>query len=135
MRITLWTLNESYQALIRLSSKELPKEQHKLAYKISRICKSAKSEIEAMGESLQALQAKCGFKQGEENISPAKIEDFNQQSKKFLKETECEIWGDPIKYEDIAAHLSTSPLDLANLDWLIVAETESENQQAAAAAS
>lgn len=133
MKITLWDLNESYQALIRLSSKELPKEQHKLSYKISRIVKSAKGEMEDLGESLNSLMGKCGFRPGEQNVDSDKIDDFNRQSKKFLKETMTgEIWGDPIKYSELIEYVSISPLDLANLDWLIIHEDEGQSKTASA---
>lgn len=124
MKITLWQLNESYQALVRLTQKELPKEQHKLAYKLSRVMKCAKSEMETLGDSLNDLMRKCGFTQGEQNVESEKIEDFNRQSKRFMKETVCELWGDPFGYPELHDLLSISPLDLALLDWLIVEKSE-----------
>lgn len=125
MKITLWQLNESYQALVRLTSKELPKEQHKLAYKLSRIVRCAKAEIETLSESLNELMAKHGFHQGQADVESQTIDAFNQASKKFMKESYTgEIWGDPIKYSDLAEHISLSAFDLALLDWLIVEESE-----------
>jgi hypothetical protein len=123
LKITLKELNDSYQALLRLAQKELPKEQHKLAYKLSRIVKGAKGEIEALNESQIDLMRKCGFVQGEQDVEPRLIDDFNRQSLKFMRETMTgEIWGDPIRLSELVEHVSISPLDLALLDWLIVEE-------------
>jgi hypothetical protein len=121
-------LNDSYQALLRLAQKELPKEQHKLAYKLSRIVKSAKSEIDALSESQIDLMRKCGFVQGEQDVDPKLIDDFNRQASRFLKETRCELWGDPFKLAELTAHISISALDLALLDWLIVEEAAESPQ-------
>jgi hypothetical protein len=129
LKVSLWQLNESYQALVRLTSKELPKEQHKLAYKLSRVMKCAKSEMETLGDSLNDLMRKCGFVQGQQDVAAEKIDDFNQQSKKFMRETQAaEIWGDPIRWSEICDHVSISPLDLALLDWLIVEEAAESSQ-------
>lgn len=118
MKITLWQLNESYQALLRLAGQDFPKERHKLAYRLSRVVKTAQNEIEALGESLNDLMIKCGFEPGEQNIDPEKLRDYNRRAKQFMKETECDLWGDPMPLEDFAGVVSISPMDLALLDWL-----------------
>lgn len=105
---------------MRLAAKELPKEHHKLAYKLSKIVRAAKTENDALSDSLIELMAKCGFKQGESNVPIEAIEEFNRQSKKFMTATTCDLWGDPIQYSEIAELVNLSPLDLAELDWLIV---------------
>ena len=120
MKISLWQLNTGYQALLRLAQNELPKEHHKLTYKLSRIVKSAKAEMEALGESQIDLMRKCGFQQGEQNVDIEKINVFNRESKKFMKETSCELWGDVFMYSDLCELVSISALDLADLDWLII---------------
>src|SRR5215470_15130155 len=120
MKVTLWQLNQSYQALLRLAGQEIPKEHHKLTYKLSRIVKSAETEIETLVDSQSDLMNKCGFRQGEQNVDIEKIEDFNRQSKKFMRETACDIWGDPFTYDEIRELVSITALDLANLDWLII---------------
>jgi len=122
MKITLWQLNESYQALLRLAGQAIPKEHHKLTYKLSQIVKAAKREMESLAESQIDLMAKCGLRQGDTNAPLEKVEDFNRQSKKFMRETVCEIWGDSIAYDELRELVSISPLDLANLDWLITNE-------------
>lgn len=133
MKISLHQLNESWQALARLANKEFPKEQHKLSYKLARIYKQAKSEVEEMGQSLQALMRKCGIIPGERNTDTEKVEDFNQRSKQFLKETEFEFtWGEPIRFEELREHVSITPADLAELDWLIAVEEEPQAKAAVA---
>lgn len=127
MRITLWQLNESYQALVKLAQSDLPKERHKLAYKLSRVMKSAKTEIDALGESLNDLMVKCGFEPGSGEVAPEKLKDYNEQAKQFMRDTYCDLWGSPILLDEIAGVVSISPFDLALLDWLIV---EEEKQQA-----
>lgn len=119
MKVTLWQLNESYQALVKLAQTELPKDKHKLAYKLSRIVKSAKIEIDALGESLNDLMRKCGFEPGSGEVAPEKLKDYNDQARTFMKETTCDLWGDPFKLDDLA-DVSITPFDLALLDWLIV---------------
>jgi hypothetical protein len=117
MIISLWQLNESYQPLVRLAQREFPKERHKLAYRLSRVVKSAKAEVEVLGESLNALMAKCDDS------------DRTEQATKFMKETECEIWGEPMLYTDFAGVVVISPMDLALLDWLIIEETSTGDGQ------
>lgn len=118
MQITLWQLNESYQALVKLAQTEFPKDQHKLAYKLSRVMKSAKTEIDALGESLNDLMRKCGLEPGQD-AAQEKLRDYNEQAKQFMRSTHCDLWGDPIKLDDIA-DASITAFDLALLDWLIV---------------
>jgi len=120
MKISLWQLNTGYQALLRLAQNELPKEHHKLTYKLSKIVKAAKVEMETLGESQIDLMRKCGFQQGEQNVDIEKINVFNRESKKFMKETSCELWGDVFMYSDLCELVSISALDLADLDWLII---------------
>jgi hypothetical protein len=123
MKITLGQLNEGYQALVRLAQSDFPKEQHKLAYKLSRVVKTAKTEVEALGESLNDLQRACGIVPGAE-ITPAQAEEYNKTAKSFMRGAYCELWGDPIKLDEIAGVVAISPFDLALLDWLIVEEEE-----------
>jgi hypothetical protein len=124
MKITLSQLNESYQALVRLAQSDFPKEQHKLAYKLSRVVKTAKIEVEAATESANDLMRKCGVEPGQEKPDPEMWADFQAQFKAFMASTNCELWGDPIHFEEIAGVVAISPFDLALLDWLIVEEQE-----------
>lgn len=136
MKISLHQLNQSYQALDRLANRELPKDQHKLAYKISRVYKQAKAEIEALSESLQTLATRCGLTPGEREVDPAKIEDYNKQARKFQKETDFEFpWGDQIPFSLLRDHVTLSPADLAELDWLICFEEEEKEPKAKAGAN
>lgn len=130
MRLTLWQLNESYQALVKFAQTELPKDKHKLAYKLSRVMKSAKIEIDALGESLQELAQKCGVKLGAPDNDPEKLGDYNDRAKAFMKDTYCDLWGEPIKFDDLT-DISITAFDLALLDWLIVEEEEKQQAQSA----
>jgi len=123
MKITLWQLNESYQALLKLAQAEFQKDKHKLAYKLSRVVKSAKAEVDALGESLNDLMCKCGFEPGSGEVAQEKLKDYNDQAKAFMRETQAEIWGDPILIDDLG-DVAISAFDLALLDWLIVETTE-----------
>jgi len=128
MQITLWQLNQSYQALIRLAGQSLPKEHHKLTFKLAKQLRQAQAEQETLNDSLKDLMKKCGLVQGQDadlNI----IEDFNRQSKKFMQETHCEIWGDPIAWSELRDIVSISPLDLAALDWLIICDDEEQPEE------
>lgn len=129
MKISLWQLNESYQALIRLAQSEFPKDKHKLAYKLSRIIRSAKTEIETLSQWLNELMVKCGFEPGAQDVPPERLKDYNETAKAFMNETLCEVWGDPIKFEEIAGAVAVSPFDLAALDWLIIEGDSTEGGQ------
>src|SRR5262252_1701243 len=118
MQITLWQLNESYQALVRLAQGEFPKSQHKLAYRLSKVMKAAKSELEAATESMNDLMRKCGFEPGAQDVAPAKLLDYQIQFKDFMTGTTCDLPGDPIQLDDLG-DLSVTAFDLALLDWLI----------------
>lgn len=126
MEITLATLNESYRALERLAQRELPKEQHKLTYKISRVMRSAKTEIELLAESLNDLMRSCGIEPGDENADLEKAKDYAKQAKNFMTATRCQLWGDPIRLDEIMPHVSISAFDLALLDWLIIEEEQAK---------
>lgn len=123
MKVSLWELNQSYQALIRLAGRDIPKEHHKLAYTLARVVRSARSEIELLGESLNDLMCKCGFEPGQADIAPEMLADYDSRAKAFMRENDCEIKGEPIGFEKIAGVVSISALDLALLDWLISDET------------
>lgn len=132
MKITLHQLNESWQALHRLTTKEFPKDQHKVQYKLARIYKQAKAEVESLADSLNALMKKCGLTPGAQ-ADPEKLQDYNTQSKLFLRETWIEFsWGDPILHADIRDFVTISPADLAELDWLIQMDEEPAKAKTAA---
>ena len=126
MKITLWELNESYQALVRLASQSLPKECQAQAWKLKRVMAGAKREIEDLSDSINDLMDKCGVVRNDPSNDLAKLEDFNRQSKQFMKSTEVELWGEPFKWSELRDRVSISPLDLADLDWLIIEDTEGE---------
>jgi len=123
MQITLWQLNESYPALMRLAAREIPKEHHALAFKVARVVRSARPEIDLLADSLRDLMQKCGFQEGQQNIAPDKLRDYNERAGAFMRETSCEIPDAPIPYNTLAGVVPISPADLVLLDWLI-AETD-----------
>jgi len=126
MKITLHRLNLSYNALTRLAACEFPKEHHKLAYTIARVVRSATPEIEALAESLEDLARKCGVGPGQEQQPPnfEGAKEYNERALALMKETECELWGDPIPFDMIAGVVSIIPMELVLLDWLITTEPE-----------
>jgi hypothetical protein len=130
IKISLQQLNESYNALLKLAQKEFPKDQHKLTYKLSRIVKAARTEAECLGDSLNDLMRKCGFEPGSTDATPDQIKDYTAQAKAFMATTMVELWGDPIKLDELYA-VEISPFDLALLDWLIVDGEEPEPAPAA----
>jgi len=126
MKLTLHQLNLSYQALTKLAGREFPKEHHKLAYAIARVVRSAKPEIDALAESLEDLARKCGVGPAHAPDQPPNFEgakEYNEQALELMKETEIELWGDPIPFERIAGVVPISPMELALLDWLIADES------------
>lgn len=114
---------------MKLAQTELPKDKHRLAYRLSRVMKSAKTEIDALGESLHDLAQKCGVKLGAPDNDPEKLGDYNNQAKTFMRESWCDLWGEPIKLDDLA-DVSITAFDLALLDWLIVEEEKQQAQSA-----
>ena len=124
MKITLWELNQSYPALMRLAAREIPKEHHKLAYFLMRVTRSAKVEIEALKDSLEDLMRACGFEPDQDGVEQAKLDDYNERAAKFMRESECDLWGEPIGFEKVAGVVSIVPADLAMIHWLIKDEEE-----------
>ena len=124
MKLTLWQLNQSYSALARLAGREVPKEHHKLAYFLMRVLRSAKAEVEALADSLNDLMLRCGFEPGQADVSEDQSRDYNERAEKFMKESECDLWGDPIAFDKIAGVISVVPADLVMLDWLITEDEE-----------
>lgn len=131
MKISLSQLNESYSALLKLAQKEFPKDQHRLTYKLSRIVKAARTEAECLGDSLNDLMRKCGFEPGSADATPDQIKDYTAQAKAFMVTTMIELWGDPVKLDELYA-IEISPFDLALLDWLIVDGAQEEQKPPAA---
>lgn len=124
MKVSLWQLNQSYSALVRLASREIPKEHHKLAYWLAKVVRSAKPEIDLLGESLNDLMRKCGFEPGQPDVSEETLKDYNKQAMSLMKESECELPGDPIPFDKIGGVIDLVPMDLVSLDWLIADEEE-----------
>lgn len=134
IEISLDELNDSYQALVRLAQGRIPKEQHKLAYKVMRFYKQGKVGVDEMGESLRELMVKCGFEPGQPEVKAELMNEFNRLSKKFLRETRFYFtWGDPIPIQEIIDHVQIQdPItgtwgmitakDRGDLAWLFIEE-------------
>jgi hypothetical protein len=145
MKVSLWTLNESYQALARLASRELPKEQFKITFKLARIFKDAKRYIDRWGqEDIAPLMARFNIKQmpdgsllkldkPEEKATADQIEAFNKAAKAIMQEEVCELVGDhygAFQAEELLKVVSISSLDLGLLyGWLIDGELPEDAQE------
>lgn len=105
---------------MRLAAREIPKEHHKLAWFLARVLRSAKAELETLSESLNDLMRKCGFEPGQENVTEDEQRDYNERATAFMKETECDLWGNPIAFDKLGGVVSIVPADLAMLDWLFI---------------
>jgi hypothetical protein len=121
MKISLKQLNEGFFSLQKAARAPLPKEHHKTAYKLSRIYKSANGEVELMQESLRQLAISSGITPEDLKSGREICAGYWEAERKFLREVEIEIWGDPFEpdqWELICERAELSPLDMANLDWL-----------------
>lgn len=144
MKITLKQLNDSYQSLLTVGESVTG---GKMKYRLSRLIKSAKEAVEAMGEALAGIAEKHGaemlggsrfkFAEGDED----KIKAFNKEADDFLKTETVDLWGDtqyfPFseleKAEDEKKRVSA--IVLADLLWLFSDDTETQKEEKAAAAN
>lgn len=142
MKITLKQLNDSYQSLLTVGESVTG---GKMKYRLSRLIKSAKEAVEAMGEALAGIAEKHGaemlggnrfkFAEGDEN----NIKAFNKEADEFLKTEIVELWGDtqyfPFseleKAED--SDKKVNAVVLADLLWLFSDDTETQKEEKAAA--
>lgn len=132
MKISLNELNNSYQALERLTAQSLPKNTTALQYKLKRTIKTAKKEIETLAETLNELMEKCGITPGQP-ADAAAVKEYQRISKEFLKSETVEFWADPIRRAELLDKdgnliISISPLDEADLSWLILDEEQPSNE-------
>lgn len=132
MKISLHELNNSYQALERLAAQSLPKNTTALQYKLKRTIKTAKKEIETLAETLNELMEKCGITPGQP-ADAAAVKEYQRISKEFLKSETVEFWADPIRRAELLDKdgnliISISPLDEADLSWLILDEEQPSNE-------
>jgi hypothetical protein len=119
MKISLKALHESGTALTSLAEQK-PKTA-KLAYKLSRVVSSARSESELLAKTQLDLLQKFGKlsepEAGRWTVEPERRVEFDQQWADLL-ETEVEVWGDPIKIDTLDGELNLSIDDYARLQWL-----------------
>lgn len=88
--------------------------------------------MDELGDTMTQIMDKFGIVQNSPDNDISTLNRFNAESKRFMKSTPVEIWGDPIKFSDLGEFINLSPLDLANLDWLII-EDEAEIAKTAGA--
>jgi hypothetical protein len=146
MKVDLWTLNESFQALSRLANQSLPKEHFKLTFKLGRIFKAAKARIDDWGDDVNRLMANAGIRQTpdgklwqiEESGEPKtpatadQVMAFNKAAKEVMKAEQVDLIGHytPFEASEILAIASISSLDFGLLyGWLIVGELPEETQE------
>lgn len=152
MKVTLWTLNESYQALASLAARELPRESFKITFKLGRIFKDAKRHIDRwVQEDLPATMAQFNIRQlpngnlikadkTEEPATGDQIEQFNKAAKQIMQDEVCELVGEhytPFEAEKLLEIVTISARDLGLLyGWLIDGELpEDMPEEKAAGAS
>jgi hypothetical protein len=125
MKITLKQLDGGFLALQKLANLEFPKNKLNLAYRISRIYRSAAVGLEEMHAELRNRMSRFGLNPEVriEVQDPEKVANYRHSERCFLKETQVEIGQDPIEYSEIAEFLPV-PADLANLEWMIVGGPE-----------
>lgn len=141
MKVLLKDLNDGFSSLTRISNQPLIKndkstsdERAKYVYKMSRVFRSAKSEIEVMNDTQQRLMKSHGInvngKPDAENV-----EAYNEEMRRVLNNEHAELWGDPFQISEIEKMIGLEnllPADLGNLiGWLII---EEEERKAATAA-
>ena len=143
MKITLKELNDSYQSLLTVGESVTG---GKMKYRLSRLIKSAKEAVEAMGEALAGIAEKHGAEmlggnrfQFDQVKQKDAVKAFNKEADEFLKTEIVELWGDtqyfPFseleKAEDEEKKVSAAVL--ADLLWLFSDDTDQKEEKAAAA--
>jgi hypothetical protein len=97
----------------------------KLAYKLSRIVESVRSEHERLLKTQSTLLQEYGTlidpATGQWAIADEKGPEFNEQWGGVL-EQEVEVWGDPIKIDSLNDELTLTVDDYARLGWLFTDE-------------
>ena len=123
--ITLGELQASVPALQQLATEKFTA---KVAYRLSRILKSAESEMTSLKTAHFDLVKKLGVKvEGEGDqwrVLPENLEKFNEEMAGLLSEA-AHVWGDP---QDISllGEVELEPRLLAALDWLIIDSEQPE---------
>ena len=119
MKITLKDLHEGIGAINELA--EQKPSSAKMAYKLSRVVSSARAEYELLNKAQLDLLQKHGTltdpQTGQWAVDWEKRAEFEVEWQGLL-ETEVEVWGDPIRIDDVDGQLSLSVDDYARLKWL-----------------
>lgn len=119
IKLTLKQVHESTAAMTSLGAQK-PRTA-KLAYKLSRIVDSMRSESERLVKTQATLLQEYGTlidpETGQWAIATERNEEFNEQWQGVL-EQEVEVWGDPIKIDSLDGELSLSVDDYSRLGWL-----------------
>lgn len=146
MKITLKELNDSYQSLIAVGECVT---SGKMKYRLGRVIKSAKDEIEILSKALAEIAEKHGAEMLGGNrfeFDPEapdykdKLKAFNKEADEFLRTEVVELWGDSkfFQFSDLEkAEDPKSPVKashLADLMWLFSDDESQDNKASAAAA-
>lgn len=145
MKLTLKQLNDSYASLLAAGDCVTG---GKLKYRLSRVIKSAKDEIETMAKGLADLAEKHGAEMlgGNRFEFDVKTPDgltrlkaFNKEADEFLKTETVELWGDPKFFPFSELEKAEDPKNpvkashLADLMWLFSDDEQPEKAQTATA--
>jgi hypothetical protein len=119
MKITLEKLHLMQQSLGKLITYDLPVAT---AFRLSRLAKQAKSEMDTLEESRTKLVTLFGDKDPDDpsriKVTPQNLDKFSEEMRKLLA-VEVNIDFEPINLSDLG-DIKLSALDLANLDVFIV---------------
>ena len=121
MQITLQQLSDSFIALGKVASLDLPV---KTAYWLKRVAKAAEGEMKQLDEVRVQLVKKYGAEDESGNIAvtPENVEAFAAEFNELLAET-IDLPGDGIAL-DALGDVKVSAIDLMKLDWLITDEPQ-----------
>jgi hypothetical protein len=119
MKITLKQLHVGMPVLSELA--EVKPKSAKLAYRLSRIITSARSEHELLQKAQLDLLQKNGTltdpEKGQWDVPLENRPDFEVEWSSLL-ETEIEVWGDPLDVNTLDGELPLSVDDYTRLEWL-----------------
>ncbi|MEW6097210.1 MAG: hypothetical protein AB1567_11930 [bacterium] len=117
-QLTFRKLKNIESSLAKIILQELP---FKLSYRLSKLAKSVKQNLDDLSELLIPLGKKYGdiTEQGIYEIrkDPENLEKYYADLNEALN-IEVEITYIPVSLQELE-NLKLTPLDLANLDWLI----------------
>jgi hypothetical protein len=118
IKVSLKEVINSQMALQELMTQPLPSS---LSYKISRLSKSIKSELETFEETRIEICNRLGEKSEDDKsyvIKDENKEEFTSELNNLIN-TEIELPGEKIQVEQLSDRVELSPFSFLQLDWLI----------------